>query len=35
MINYVMKEKYFVNGLREFFLDEYFFVGVMMGIVFF
>lgn len=34
-MNYVMKEKYFVNGLWEFFLDEYYFIGVMMGIVFF
>lgn len=32
MINHAMKEKYFANGLREFLSDEYFFVGVMMGI---
>lgn len=31
-MNHAMKEKYFANGLQEFLSDEYFFVGVMMGI---
>lgn len=31
-MNHAMKEKYFANGLREFLADDYFFVGVMIGI---
>lgn len=32
LMNHALKDKYFSNGLREFLSDEYFFVGVMMGI---
>ena len=32
LMNHAMKEKYFANGLREFLADDYFFVGVMIGI---
>ena len=32
LMNHAMKEKYFANGLREFLSDEYYFIGVMMGI---
>ncbi|PFX17859.1 hypothetical protein AWC38_SpisGene17805 [Stylophora pistillata] len=32
LLNHAMKEKNFANGLREFLSDEYFFVGVMMGV---
>ena len=31
-MNHATKEKYFANGLREFLADDYFFVGVMIGI---
>lgn len=33
LMNFVMKEKYFDNGLRELFFEDYYYVGVMMGIV--
>lgn len=33
-MNHAMKEKYFANGLREFLADDYFFVGVMIGIAY-
>ena len=32
LVNSAMKAKYFNNGLREFLADDYYFVGVMMGI---
>ena len=31
-MNVAMKEKYFDNGLRELLSDEYYYVGVMLGI---
>jgi len=35
LINVAIKEKYFDNGLREYLCDDYYYVGIMMGIALF